>query len=142
MKNIDTKKVAKILENISNSVMQEKLIPLVTKSGILIGMFVIVPSNGMFQVKKGKEVLYTTYTKTAAMIIAQLLSTKTKPNVLDILEADRVMSAAKNDLEFFKYNFEKASDEKREILLSKFDAADDRYYTAREKLQRSYYSLF
>ena len=146
MKQIDKKAAAKNLETLSTRVVSKKIIPLITKSGILVGSYIVRPANHRFEVRKSNETLYTTFSKTAALIVAQMLASNSNREVNPILEYDRKVASAREDLEVFKYHYNKAeqcnNDVKKSIMMSKFEAANDRYQLAKKHLQESYYRLF
>jgi hypothetical protein len=141
------KEIAEQLENISKDVVRSGIMPIVTKNGILVGSYLVQPNDGRFLVKSGSKVLYTTYTKSASMILARLLLKKaTRDKINEIIEADRVAFSSRNDLEIYKSHYESA--EKRNdsikmgILMSRFEVADERYQVAKKTLQKSYSLLF
>lgn len=146
MKQIDKKAAARNLETLSTRVVSKKIIPLITKSGILVGSYIVRPSNHKFEIRKNNETLYTTFSKTAALIIAQMLASNSNMEIVPILEYDRKVASAREDLEVFKYHYNKAektnNSVKKSIMMSKFEAANDRYQLAKKHLQESYYKLF
>lgn len=148
MRNFDTNTAVKTFARISDSVIRKsgKTLPIVTKSGILIGSYIIKPVNHCFLVQRGSEVLYRTFNKTAAMIIANLLHNNNRDEIVHILDVDRKVASAREDLEVSRYHYNKAKKNndhlKSGIMISKFEAADDKYQIAKHKLQESYSKLF
>jgi hypothetical protein len=145
MNQINTQVIARKLEKLSNSVVSKRNIPLITKLGILIGSYIIKPKNNKFEIYKNSRCIYTTYSKTAAMVIAQML-TNNISGVSTVLENDRRAASAREDLEIFKHHYNIAEKNnnilKKDLMMSKFEAADERYQQCKKMLQESYYNLF
>lgn len=141
------KHLVETLEEISKKAISSNLIPLITKHGILMGSYLIQPKNGMFEIKDGPRVLYSTFSKSTAMIVVKMMSRNSKSEqIWEVLEADRVAFSARNDLEVYKYHYENAEKRqdftKRDIYLSRFDVTNERYQRAKKVLRKSYSSLF
>lgn len=134
-------------EKISENVIREHMIPVLTKTGILIGPFLIKNIKDKFIVTRGKKIHYRTYTKVAAMILARMLMKKfDKQLCMSIIDADKAAFFAKNDLEIYRKQYEQAelknNHMRMNILSDRFDFAENRYNKARSLLQKTYYSLF
>jgi hypothetical protein len=147
MSHTNTKDLAKKLEKISTQAVKSNLVPLITKNGILMGSYLIKPHDGMFDVIWGSQTLYKTYSKSAAMIIVKmLLSRQQNENIMEVIDADRIAFNTRNDLEIYKYHYKNAEKRndflKRDMILSRFDVANERYQQAKKILQESYSSLF
>lgn len=142
-----TNEIADKLEKISEDVARSGAMPIVTRNGILIGNFIIQPKEGKFLIKHGTNILYTTYSKSAAMIVARML-VKRIPNdrIGEVIEADRIAFSCRNDLEIYKHQAKAAEKKhdflKQELFLNRFEVTDERYQQAKSILQRSYSSLF
>lgn len=141
------KDLADKLDRLSTKAVKTNLVPLITKNGILMGSFLIQPKNGMFDIKEGSQILYTTFTKSAAMIVVRMIVKNARSEeIFEIIEADRVAFSARNDLELYKYHYENAEKRrdfsKRDIFLSRFEVTNDRYQRAKKMLHKSYSSLF
>lgn len=142
-----TTDLAKKLDKISTQAVKSNLMPLITKNGILMGSYLIKPNDGMFNIILGSQTLYSTYSKSAAMIIVKMLMSRQHPeNIMEVIDADRVAFNTRNDLEIYRYHYknaEKRNDHlKKDIFLSRFEVADERYQQAKKILQDSYSSLF
>lgn len=141
------KEVADKLESISKDVVRSGAMPIITKNGILIGTYIIQPKNGKYHIKQGSQILYDTYSKSAAMIIARML-TKRMPgdNLTEVLEADRIAFSCRQDLEVFKYQIKIAEKNnnslKEELYTTRFEVTDQKYQQAKATLQKSYSLLF
>ena len=143
----DTKSLAEKLEKISKKAVKSNMVPLVTKNGILMGSYLIKPRDGLFDIIEGSRVLYTTYSKSAAMIVVRMISKRQRSeNIIEIIEADRIAFSTRNDLELYKYHYENAEKRndltKRDIFLSRFEVTNERYQQAKQTLQKSYSLLF
>ena len=142
-----TRELANRLDDLVTTSISNAAIPIITRSGIAVGNYHIRVEDGKFSVKKRKSVVYTTHTKTAALIIAGMLNKKHKPeDIVRFLQADYIVYSTKNDLETFKHHYDlaiKSNDFIREgIMLSRFEQADDRYQAAKQILKQSYSKLF
>lgn len=143
----NTKELANRLNDLATVSISNAAIPIITRSGILVGHYTIRIENGKFSIKKKKSTVHSTHTKTAALIIAGMLNKPYKPSdIVKVLHADYVIYSTKNDLESFKHHYElavKHNDNIKEgIMLSRFEQADDRYQEAKKILQQSYSKLF
>lgn len=141
------KTLADKIEHVSKKAVSSGLIPMVTKLGILMGHYLIQPKDGIFNIKDGSTVLYTTYSKSAAMIIVKmLLNNRSNSKIKEIVEADRIAFSTRNDLEFYKHYINIAERNgnytKQDILLSRFDITNEKYQKAKRILHKSYSSLF
>ena len=67
------KEIADKLETISKNVVRSGAMPIITKNGILIGTYIVQPKEGRYHIKHGSQILYSTFSKSAAMIIARML---------------------------------------------------------------------
>jgi hypothetical protein len=142
-----TRELANRLDDLATTSISNAAIPIITRSGIAVGHYHIRVEDGKFSVKKRKAVVYTTHTKTAALIIAGMLNKPAKPeDIVRVLQADYVIYSTKNDLESFKHHYDlaiKSNDPIKEgIMLSRFEQADDRYQAAKQILKQSYSKLF
>lgn len=147
MSQIQTDDLVNKLEKLSTKAVSSNLVPLVTKNGILMGTYIIKPRNGVFDIKEGDQVLYTTYSKSAAMIVVRMMAKKIRSErIMEIIDADRTAFSSRNDLELFKYHYENAKKRndlsKKDIFLSRFEVTNDRYQRAKDVLKKSYSSLF
>lgn len=144
---IQNNDLADRLEKISTKAATTNLVPIVTKNGILIGSYIIKPRESVFDIKLGNRVLYTTFSKSAAMIIARMLIKNIKASkIVEILEADRIAFSTRNDLELYKHHYENAERRndltKRDIFLSRFEVTNEKYQQAKHTLHKSYSLLF
>jgi hypothetical protein len=135
------------LEKISEDVVRSGAMPIITRNGILIGNYIVQPREGKFLVKNGTTVLYSTYSKSAAMIIARMMIRQmSNERINEIVDADRIAFSCRNDLEIFKHQVkvaEKRNDYlKQELFLNRFEVTDEKYQQAKGILQRSYSTLF
>jgi mannose-1-phosphate guanylyltransferase len=142
-----TRELANRLDDLATTSISNAAIPIITRSGIAVGHYHIRIEDGKFSVKKRKSIIYTTHTKTAALIIAGILNKQHKPeDIVRVLQADYVIYSTKNDLESFKHHYDlaiKSNDLIKEgIMLSRFEQADDRYQAAKQTLKQSYSKLF
>ena len=141
------KQLAVKLNNIASVTVSSALVPVVTKNGIMIGSYIVKPDGGGFVVTKNKFECYRTYTKSAAMIIAGFLNKNLRiKDISTVLDADRIANAMRNDIDSYKYHYELASnngdDTKKQIMLARFEVANDRYREAKRVLKNSYSKLF
>ena len=141
------KEVADKLESISKDVVRSGAMPIITKNGILIGTYIIQPKNGQYHVKQGSQILYSTYSKSAAMIIARMLTKRMDGDqIREVLEADRIAFSARQDLEVFKHQIKIAGKKnntlKEELYTTRFEVTDIKYQQAKFILQKSYSLLF
>jgi hypothetical protein len=141
------KQLAVKLNNIASVTVSSALIPVVTKNGILVGSYTVKPDDGSFVIVKNKHEYYRTYTKSAAMIIAGFLNKNIRTkDISAVLDADRIASAMRNDIDSYKYHYELANangdDIKKQIMMARFEVANDRYKEAKRVLKNSYSKLF
>ena len=142
-----TRDLANRLDDLATTSISNSAIPIITRSGIAVGHYHIRVEDGRFSVKKRKSIVYSTHTKTGALIIAGMLNKQYKPvDIVRVLHADYTLYSTKNDLESFKHHYElaiKNNDSIKEgIMLSRFEQADDRYQAAKQILKQSYSKLF
>lgn len=147
MKISKNKELAIRLDRIATASVSNALIPVVTKKGILVGSYVIKPDNGTFAITKKDYEYYRTYTKSAAMIIAGLMSKNyNRSEILNVIDADRVANAMRNDIEVYKHHYETANksnnDCKKYIMSARFEVANEKYQQAKRTLQQTYSKLF
>lgn len=139
------KEIADKLESISKDVVRSGAMPIITKNGILIGTYIIQPKDGRYHVKHGSQILYSTFSKSAAMIVARML-TKRMTNIKEVLEADRIAFSARQDLEVYKHHIKVAEKNnnalKEELYTTRFEVTDQKYQQAKAILQKSYSMLF
>ena len=139
------KEIADKLESISKDVVRSGAMPIITKNGILIGTYIIQPKDGRYHVKHGSQILYSTFSKSAAMIIARML-TKRMTDIKEVLEADRIAFSARQDLEVYKHHIKVAEKNnnalKEELYTTRFEVTDQKYQQAKAILQKSYSMLF
>ena len=140
------KEIATRLDNLYETSISSVLVPAVTKYGIVVGNYLVKPHDGFFQIMKRKEILYTTYNKTSAIIIAGMLVKNMKSKINSIIEADRVAFSTRNDLETFKYHIDlalKHDDPYKEgVMLARFEFTNDKFQAAKKILKQSYSRLF
>lgn len=141
------KEIADKLESISKDVVRSGAMPIVTKNGILVGTYIIQPKDGKYYVKLGSQILHSTYSKSAAMIIARMLTKRMHyDNIKEVLEADRIAFSARQDLEMFKHQIKVAEKKnnllKEELYTTRFEVTDQKYQNAKAILQKSYSMLF
>ncbi len=141
------KEIADKLESISRDVVRSGTMPIITKNGILLGTYIIQPKDGLYHIKHGSQVLYSTYSKTAAMIIARMLSKRISGDqIKEVLEADRIAFSSRQDLEIFKHQIKIAEKNnnhlKEELYTTRFEVTDQKYQQAKAILQKSYSLLF
>lgn len=142
-----TRELANRLNDIATISLSNLIMPIITRSGILVGKYVIRIEDGKFSIKRKKSIVHSTHTKTGALIIAGMLNKPYKPNdIVRVLHADYIIYSTKNDLESFKHHYDlaiKSNDFIKEgIMLSRFEQADDRYQAAKQILKQSYSKLF
>lgn len=147
MKISKNKELAIRLDKIATASVSNALIPVVTKKGILVGSYVIKPDQGTYTITKKDYEYYRTYTKSAAMIIAGLLSKNcSRLDIINVIDADRVANAMRNDIEVYKYHYDIANknnnDCKKYIMGARFEVANDKYQQAKRTLQQTYSKLF
>ena len=139
------KEIADKLESISKDVVRSGAMPIITKNGILIGTYIIQPKDGRYHVKHGSQILYSTFSRSAAMIVARML-TKRMTNIKEVLEADRIAFSARQDLEVYKHHIKVAEKNnnalKEELYTTRFEVTDQKYQQAKAILQKSYSMLF
>lgn len=141
------KEIAEKLETISKDVVRSGAMPIVTKNGILVGTYIIQPKNGQYHIKHGTQILYSTYSKSAAMIVARMLTKRLSGDqIKEVLEADRIAFSARQDLEIFKHQIKIAEKKnnylKEELYTTRFEVTDQKYQKAKAALQKSYSLLF
>lgn len=141
------KEIAEKLETISKDVVRSGAMPIVTKNGILVGTYLIQPKDGQYYIKQGTTTLYSTFSKSAAMIIARMLTKRIMgTQIKEVLEADRVAFSARQDLEIFKHQIKVAEKNnnflKEELYTTRFEVTDIKYQQAKAILQKSYSLLF
>ena len=141
------KEIAKKLETISKDVVRSGAIPIITKNGILIGTYIIQPKEGKYHIKQGTQILYSTYSKSAAMIVARMLTKKMDGDQIgEVLEADRIAFSSRQDLEIFKHQIKVAEKKnnhlKEELYTTRFEVTNIKYQNAKAALQKSYSMLF
>ena len=141
------KEIAEKLETISKDVVRSGAMPIVTKNGILVGTFMIQPKDGQYYIKQGSQLLYTTYSKSAALIIARMLTKRmVGEQIKEVLEADRIAFSARQDLEIYKHHIKVAEKKnnalKEELYTTRFEVTDQKYQQAKSILQKSYSLLF
>ena len=141
------KEIADKLENISKDVVRSGAMPIITKNGILLGVYIIQPKNGRYNIKHGSQIMYSTYSKSAAMIIARMLTKRMHyDRIKEVLEADRIAFSARQDLELFKHQIKVAEKKnntlKEELYTTRFEVTDQKYQNAKAILQKSYSMLF
>ena len=141
------KEVADKLESISKDVVRSGAMPIITKNGILIGTYIIQPKNGQYNIKHGSKTLYSTYSKSAAMIVSRMLTKRISgTDINEVLEADRIAFSARQDLEIFKHQIKVAEKNnnplKEELYTTRFEVTDQKYQQAKAVLQKSYSLLF
>jgi hypothetical protein len=140
---LEKKKLAQKLDNLTTKALKSIL----TKSGIKVGDYTIVPSDGKFDVKRDGKAYYTTHSKTAAMTLAGLMMKKSKiEDILRVLNADRIAYDMKNNLIIYQYHLDNAinnNDKIRKNLMAfRLDKDDSLYQDAKQVLQSSYSKLF
>jgi len=141
------KEIAEKLETISKDVVRSGAMPIVTKNGILIGTYIIQPKDGKYHLKHGSQILYSTFSKSAAMILARMLTKRMGGDqIKEVLEADRIAFSARQDLEVYKYHIKVAEKKnntlKEELYTTRFEVTDQKYQQAKATLQKSYSLLF
>ena len=141
------KEVADKLESISKDVVRSGAMPIITKNGILVGTYIIQPKDGKYLIKNGTHIVNSTYSKSAAMIIARMFTKRIDSDKInEVLEADRVAFSARQDLEVFKYQIKVAEKNnnhlKEELYTTRFEVTDQKYQQAKAVLQKSYSLLF
>ncbi len=141
------KEIADKLESISKDVVRSGAMPIITKNGILVGTYIIQPKDGRYHIKHGTQILYSTFSKSAAMIIARMLTKRMNgSNIKEVLEADRIAFSARQDLEVFKHQIKLAEKKnnhlKEELYTTRFEVTDQKYQQAKPVLQKSYSMLF
>jgi hypothetical protein len=143
----NNKKIAIQLDRIATISVSNALIPVVTKKGILIGSYLVILDNGMYAVKKKDYEYFRTYTKSAAMILAGMMSKNYKNiDISSVIDADRVAHAMRNDIDIFKHHYEIAvkndDDCKKQIMATRFELANEKYIEAKRTLRKLYSKLF
>jgi hypothetical protein len=141
------KEVADKLESISKDVVRSGAMPIITKNGILIGTYIIQPKDGKYHVKHSAQLLYSTYSKSAAMIVARMLTKKIGGDqIREVIESDRIAFSARQDLEVYKRQIKVAEKNnnylKEELYTTRFEVTDQKYQQAKATLQKSYSLLF
>ena len=141
------KEIANKLGELYKSAIDSVLVPIITNSGIIVGAYMVKPNNGLFLVTRKGKVYHTTFSKSAALIIAGLMNKKkTTGDIHEVLEADRITNALRNDLMIFKYHRDAAikrnDHTKEQIMLARFEVTTDRYNDAKAVLKKTYSKLF
>ena len=141
------KEVADKLESLSKDVVRSGAMPIITKNGILIGTYIIQPKDGRYHLKHGSQILHSTFSKSAAMIIARMLTKRmTALQIKEVVEADRIAFSARQDLEVYKHHIKVAEKNnnvlKEELYTTRFEVTDQKYQQAKSILQKSYSLLF
>ena len=141
------KEIAEKLETFSKDIVRSGTMPIVTKNGILVGTYMVVPKDGLYHIKHGTQHLYTTYSKSASLIIARMLTKRMSGDrIKEVLEADRIAFSCQQDLELFKHHIkvaEKTNNHlKEELYTTRFEVTDQKYQVAKGILQKSYSLLF
>ena len=144
---LEKKELARKLSSIADKTFKNVLVPLLTKSGIRIGDFTIVPADGKFEIRKNKYTYYTTIKKSAAMTIAGLMMKKSKPEeITKVVHADRVAFTMYNNLIFYEHHLDQAINNnntiKKNLMEFRFDKDDVLYRDAKKILQSSYSKIF
>jgi len=140
---LEKKELARKLDTITTKTLKTVL----TKSGIKIGDFTIVPAAGKFEIRKNGTAYYFTFSKSSAMIIAGLLMKKSKADdILIILNADRTAYSMHNNLIIYNYHLEQAINSsnniKTNLMSFRFDRDYGLYQDAKRILQSSYSKIF
>ena len=142
-----TQELADRLNDIATISISSSAMPIITRSGIAVGKYIIRMEDGKFSIKIKKSTVHYTHTKTGALVIAGMLNKPYKPaDIVRVLHADYTLYSTKNDLESFKHHYElaiKSNDSIKEgVMLARFEQADDRYQAAKKLLKQSYSKLF
>jgi hypothetical protein len=137
------KELAQKLDTIATKTLKSIL----TKSGIRVGDYVVVPADGIFNVKKDGRIYYSTYSKTAAMTLAGLIMKKSKlEDILSVINADKTAYNMKNNLVIYQYHLENAintnNDMRKNLMAFRFDKDESLYRDAKAILQSSYSKIF
>lgn len=137
------KKLAKKLDKLTTDALKSIL----TKSGIKIGDYIIIPRDGKFTVSLQKRPIYETYSKSAAMILAKMISKKAKrADILSILNADNIAYSMRNNIRIYEYYLERAISDndiiKRDLMDIRLDKDYKLYEEAKQLLQSSYTKIF
>lgn len=143
----NNKKIAIQLDEIATVSISNALIPVVTKKGILVGSYLIKHDNGVFSINKKNHEYFRTFTKSAAMIIAGMLSRNYKnKDIFSVIDADRMANAMRNDIDIYKHHYDLAiknkDDCKKQIMAARFEIANEKYVEAKKTLRNSYSKLF
>jgi hypothetical protein len=140
---LERKELARKLNTITTKTLKTVL----TKSGIKIGDFTIVPINGKFELRKNNNTYYLTYSKSSAMTIAGLIMKKAKAEeIISVVNADRTAYTMHNNLVIYNYHLEQAINNsnniKKNLMSLRFDRDYDLYQDAKKILQSSYSKIF
>jgi hypothetical protein len=141
------KELANKLGDLYKLAIDSVLVPIITNTGIVVGAYMIKTSNGQFCVTRKGKLLYKTFTKSAALIIAGLLNKKNTVSEINlVLDIDRNMDRLRNDLAIFKHHRTLAETKndtiKLGIMQARFDVTIDQYEDAKFRLKKSYSKLF
>lgn len=140
---LERKELARKLNTITTNTLKTVL----TRSGIKIGDYTVVPVEGKFEVRLNNTTYYTTYSKSSAMTIAGLMMRKAKSaDILPIVSADRTAFTMNNNLTIYNYHLEQAINNndtmKKNLMSFRFDRDYSLYQDAKEILQSSYSKIF
>lgn len=135
------------VSDLYRTTVQSGLVPIITDQGIAVGSCLIKPSDGFFVIYKNNHEYHRTYSKSAAMIVARLMNKRTDPiEISKIIFADQRAFSARNDLELYKHHYTvacKRNDSVKKMLMEdRFEAANDKYQSAKKIIKESYSSLF
>jgi len=142
-----TQELANTLSNLYKSTISSVIVPVVTHQGILVGSYIIKPSDGLFLVSNKSRILHKTYTKKGALILAGILNKgHSKEDILQILSADMVAFSSKNDLEIYKHHYKLAVKRgdllKKNLMMDRFDTSDCKMQKAKDTLEKYYSKIF
>jgi len=127
--------------------MDSVLVPIVTNTGIIVGAYMIKTVEGKFSVTRKGKLLYTTFSKSAALIIAAMLNKKvSRSEISYILEIDKTIDRLRNDLAIFKHHHDLAASRsdtiRKGIMQARFEFTNEQYEDAKVELKKSYSKLF
>jgi hypothetical protein len=137
----EKKKAASTLQNIANSVLKNKVIPVETSNGIMMGDYLVQFKNNEYVIKLKNTVYYKTFSKSSAIAICYIMNTsKDKFTVSKILKADHDMFFSHNDLYFIQNAVDGAKKRndlvKCEILENKLTVTYEKYERANQNLKK------
>jgi hypothetical protein len=131
----EKKKTANTLHNIATYVLKNKIIPVETTNGTIVGNYIIQFKNNEYIIKSGNFVHYKTFSKSSAIAICYILSkTNDKYKILSIVKADHDMFFSQNDLQFIQHAY-KVAKKKNDIV--KCEILENKYSFTYEKYERS-----